>query len=98
MSAPRTAAGRALLAALSNLPADLPLECGDEPLERLDIEATMRAILAIEAEAEAAQPAPELADHKWGMGVCGCGKTFTPDDFEGYHRHLTAARLRGGER
>ena len=51
MSGPQTAAGRALLEALSNLAADLPLEFGDEPLERLDIEATLRIILAIEAEA-----------------------------------------------
>ncbi len=49
---PRTKAGRALLEALSNLAADLPLEFGDEPLERLDIEATLRIILAIEDEAE----------------------------------------------
>jgi hypothetical protein len=54
---PRTKAGRALLEALSNLAADLPLEFGDEPLERLDIEATLGAIVAIEREA--AVPATE---------------------------------------
>lgn len=48
---PRTKAGKALLEMLSNLAADLPLEFGDEPLERLDMEATLRIILAIEAEA-----------------------------------------------
>jgi hypothetical protein len=49
---PQTEAGRALLEALSTLAADLPLEFGDEPLERLDIEATMQLIVAIEHQAE----------------------------------------------
>ncbi len=50
---PRTKAGRALLEALSNLAADLPLEFGDQPLERLDMTATMELIVNIEREAAA---------------------------------------------
>ncbi len=75
---PRTESGRALLEMLSNLAADLPLEFGDEPLERLDMVATAKLIAVIEAEA-----------HERSAGAAPVSKETravpTPDDPESEH-------------
>ena len=74
-----------------------PCRCGHYPVVAPPV--TRRGAI----EAEAAQSAPGLDRHKprWsqdrddpvGMWTCGCGKTFAPDDFEAYHRHLPSPGL-----